>query len=296
MAKSLLKISDLNTEELQNLIAEAIAIKKTYTRDHQGQELRGKVIGLYMALPSTRTRLSFQVAGAKMGGHLIDIDHKNTQIQRGEPVEDFAQVCSQMFSAMIIRAFDHSFIEQFAQYADIPVINALSSEAHPCQILADLMTIQEKFGSLSQPKIVWLGDYCNVCRSWIKAAKILNIKLRVALPAVCKPSQPLPAPIELFIDDPHAAVAQADVLMTDVWSSMGKEKSEEDKKSFTPFQINRQLLKLASPEAKVMHCMPIHRGEEITAEIVSDPASLIYHQASNRLYSQMALLRYLLLS
>ena len=292
--RHLLSLSDLGRDGLIEALSLSARCKRE--RGAHSAQLAGRIIALLMELPSTRTQLSFQVAVTELGGHCVNIESRSSQLGRGEPIEDFARVCSRMFAAIVIRSLSHQRIASLAAASSVPVLNALSSEGHPCQALADLLTLKERFGRLEGLRIAWLGDGNNVCASWIEAAGLLGLELRVSTPAAHAPeAQGLPDGVRLYPDDPHAAVADADVLMTDVWSSMGNDGlSEAQKAAFAPFQINQRLLERARNNPVVMHCMPIHRGEEISADVIDDPRSLIFEQAANRLHTHKALLMMLL--
>lgn len=295
MLRHFLRLSDLSADDLTSLLCQAEHFKR-----HRGEgfseHLRNSIVALYMELPSTRTRLSFQVAAAEMGGGHISIDKKNIQIDRGEPIEDFARVCSELFAALVVRSISHQRIIEFTKFCNIPVINALSDEGHPCQVLADLMTLRHHFPSIQDLNIVWLGDGNNVCRSWIEAAGILGLSLRVTTPSARQPRvSKLPDTVKLFPDNPREALAGADVLMTDVWESMGSTKLITDEiEKFLPYQINHKAVAYTGKNPVILHCMPMHRGEEISAEIVSGSGSHIYEQAGNRLHAHKAILQFLL--
>ena len=295
MPRHFLKLSDLDSGELMAVIEMSARFKQLRSRGFSDQ-LRNKIIALLMELPSTRTRLSFQVAATEMGGHCVNIERRNVQLERGEPISDFSRICSHLFAAIVVRSLSHQGIKELANTSAVPVINALSNSGHPCQVLADLLTLNERFGDLSQLKIAWLGDGNNVCLSWIEAAGLLGLSLSVGTPQARQPKpSSLPDTVSLFPDDPYAAIDGADVLMTDVWSSMGDaELSESQKRDFAPFQINSELLARAGKEPVVLHCMPIHRGEEISDEIIDSPASLIFEQAANRLHTHKGILQFLL--
>lgn len=295
MPRHFLQLSDFSADELTSILCQAEQFSRSRGEGFSGQ-LRNKIVALYMELPSTRTRLSFQVAAAEMGGGHISIDKKNIQIDRGEPIEDFARVCSELFAVLVVRSISHQRILEFSKFGNIPVINALSDKGHPCQVLADLMTLRHHFPSIQDLNIVWLGDYNNVCRSWIEAAGILGLSLRVATPSARQPNIPnLPDTVRLFPDNPREALAGADVLMTDVWESMGSTKLTADEiEKFLPYQINHAAVACTGKNPVILHCMPMHRGEEISAEIVSVSGSLIYEQAANRLHAHKAILQFLL--
>jgi ornithine carbamoyltransferase len=299
--KDLLSVTDLSGAGIRSLISAAIRMKKDHARGRGGRPLRGKVLGLLFSKPSTRTRVSFQVGMAQLGGTAIVIPPSEIQLQRGETLEDTAGVLSRYLDGIVIRTFEQKELEAWARHSTIPVINGLSDFCHPCQILSDIMTIRESFGRLKGVKIAYVGDGNNVAHSWILAAGILGLDLTLAVP---KGYEPLPEVMgearsrfrgagdpPRLCHDPDTAAAGADVLYTDVWTSMGREKERRGRlQAFRGFQINSRLLSLANPGAVVMHCLPAHRGEEITADVLDGPASLILDQAENRLHLQKALL------
>ncbi len=299
--KDLLSVTDLSGAGIRSLISAAIRMKKDHARGRGGRPLRGKVLGLLFSKPSTRTRVSFQVGMAQLGGTAIVIPPSEIQLQRGETLEDTAGVLSRYLDGIVIRTFEQKELEAWARHSTIPVINGLSDFCHPCQILSDIMTIRESFGRLKGVKIAYVGDGNNVAHSWILAAGILGLDLTLAVP---KGYEPLPEVLgearsrfrgagdpPRLCHDPDTATAGADVLYTDVWTSMGQEKERRGRlRAFRGFQINSRLLSLANPGAVVMHCLPAHRGEEITADVLDGPASLILDQAENRLHLQKALL------
>jgi len=299
--KDLLSVTDLSGAGIRGLISTAIRMKKDLARGKGGRPLRGKVLGLLFSKPSTRTRVSFQVGMAQLGGTAIVLPPSETQLQRGESLEDTASVLSRYLDGLVIRTYEQKELEAWARHSTIPVINGLSDYCHPCQILSDLMTIREKFGRLKGVKIAYVGDGNNVAHSWILAAGILGLDLTVAVP---KGYGPLPEVMEegrarfrgtgdppRLCHDPDEAARGADVLYTDVWTSMGQEKERAKRlRAFRKFQINSRLLSLAGPGAAVMHCLPAHRGEEISSEVLDSPASLVLDEAENRLHLQKALL------
>jgi len=299
--KDLLSVTDLSGAGIRGLIATAIRMKKDCARGRGGRPLRGKVLGLLFSKPSTRTRVSFQVGMAQLGGTAIVIPPSEIQLQRGETLEDTASVLSRYLDGIVIRTFEQKELEAWARHSTIPVINGLSDFCHPCQILSDIMTIRESFRRLKGVKVAYIGDGNNVAHSWILAAGILGLDLTVAVP---KGYEPLPGVLEearsrfrgagdppRLCHDPDVAAAGADVLYTDVWTSMGQEKERRKRlRAFRGFQIDSRLLSLANPGAVVMHCLPAHRGEEISPDVLDGPASLILDQAENRLHLQKALL------
>ena len=297
--RDLLAIADLNSSEIQELLILAQKLKNG-SLQLQCQ----KVLGLLFYKASTRTRVSFSVAMYQLGGQVIDLNPSVTQVGRGEPIEDTARVLDRYLDILAIRTFAQADLELFAQYAQIPVINALSDLEHPCQVLADLMTIQECFGSLSGITLTYVGDGNNVAHSLLLGGALMGLNVRIATPnnyqpegAIVSQAQKIAAGnTEIVVSqDAKAAVEGAQVIYTDVWASMGQEDLAERRiPVFQPYQINSQLLSHAAPEAIVLHCLPAHRGEEITAEVMEGERSRIWQQAENRMHAQKALLAGLL--
>ncbi|WP_456466071.1 ornithine carbamoyltransferase [Persephonella sp.] len=297
MKKDFLNISDLSKEEILQIIRYAIKLKKDKLSD---QTLKGKSVGLIFMKPSTRTRLSFEVGVYQMGGQPLYITGSSTQLSRGEDIKDTARVMARYLDGVVIRTYSHKEVEQFAEYFDKPVINALTDYLHPCQILADLQTIYEKFGKIEGIKVAFVGDGNNVANTWLIAGGVVGFDISVATPPEYEPSGK--AVFEAFkhaektgakiniTNDPVEAVKNADVIYTDVWVSMGQEGEKEKKEKFSGFQINKQLLRHASKDAVIMHCLPAHKGEEISEEIFEQFADVIFNEAENRLHSQKALM------
>ncbi|PSN11789.1 ornithine carbamoyltransferase [filamentous cyanobacterium CCT1] len=292
--RDLLSLSDLSGDELTELLTFAAELK---SGKHHPQ-FPQKVLGLLFRKASTRTRVSFSVAMYQLGGQVLDLHSGVTQVGRGEPTSDTARVLDRYLDVVAIRTFDQAEIQEFADYASIPVINALTDLEHPCQILADLLTIQEEFGSLKGLTLTYLGDGNNVAHSLLLGCAMVGMNVRIAGPASYAPD---PAIVEqanqlgrsnvLVTTDPEAAVREAQVLYTDVWASMGQEAEAGDRLPvFQPYQVNEALLAKASPEAIVLHCLPAHRGEEITHEVIEGSASRVWDQAENRMHAQKALL------
>lgn len=303
--KDLLSVPDLKAREIGTLITSAIRMKGEHRRGKSRRTLEGKVVGLLFTKPSTRTRISFQVGMTQLGGTALTIPPTEIQLGRGETLEDTARVLSRYLDGLVIRTYAQSELEDWARHADIPVINGLSDYSHPCQILADLMTVKERFGRIRGLKYAYIGDGNNVAHSWILAAGILGLDLTLAVP---KGYDPLAEVLDTannswrgtgdpprIVRDPREAAEGAHVLYTDVWTSMGQEKERQKRlRAFRRYQINSELL-AASPEAVVMHCLPAHRGEEITSEVLDGPNSIVLDQAENRMHLQKALLaKYLL--
>lgn len=307
MPKDLISIFDLTAKEIWSLLADARALKSGKTGK---PPLAGKSLGLIFEKPSTRTTVSFAVAMHQLGGQALILDAQNLQRKRGETIHDTALTLSRYLSGIMIRAFRHSDVEEFAKWATVPVISGLTDREHPCQVLGDILTVIEKKNiktpdGLSKIKAVFVGDGNNVCNSWIAAASLMGFSFTLARPAGYDPEKTVldkalenakrsGAKIEI-IDDPLAAVKDADVIYTDVWTSMGAEAELEKRKViFQPYQVNRELVSKAKPGVLVMHCLPAIRGEEITADVMDDPGSVIFDQAENRLHIQKAILKSLL--
>lgn len=300
--KDLLTLFDVSPSQLLSLLAQASLLKKN--RRKQGQSLKGKSVALVFEKPSTRTKVSFDVAISELGGHSVALQTDSSQLGRGESYEDTARVLSRYVHAIVVRTFGQEGLETLAAAASIPVINALSDLCHPCQVMADLMTIQEVKDKKLKLNICYIGDGNNMANTWIMAALILGFSLKIATPQGYEPA--LKTLTEqgkaysknwkniLITQDPREAVRDADVLNTDTWFSMGQEVSVEKKNLFQSYQVNSSLLKGARRDAMVLHCLPAHRGEEITNEVLDGPQSHIWDQAENRLHVQKAILEMLL--
>lgn len=299
MAKrDFLTLLDLSPEELQALVSRAQALKDQRARGESYRPLADKTLAMIFSLSSTRTRVAFETGMFQLGGHAIFMSPNDTQLGRGEPVEDTARVLSEMVDIVMIRNDSQADMERFAQFASIPVINAMSELYHPCQLLADLQTFAAHRGSIEGASVAFVGDGYNMCNSYINAAKQLGFSLKIATP---KGYQPDPAILNRtnnaqLVDTAKEAVSNADLVITDVWSSMGHEaENAQRRRDFADFQITRGLLDSASSDALFMHCLPAHRGEEISDDLLDDPRSVAWEEAGNRLHSQKALLEFLLL-
>lgn len=300
--KNILTIVDLTKEEIVAVFEKTAVLKGRHKRGIPYQPLIGKTLGLIFDKASTRTRVSFEVAMHQLGGHAIFISHRDSQIGRGEPIKDSARVLSRYVDGIVIRTFGHNILEEFARYSTVPIINGLTDLHHPCQVLTDVFTIIEKKGSCKGLKVAWIGDGNNMANSWIEAASRLGFDLVLACPDGYWPDKGVMerakkeavSRIEV-IKDPREAAKDADVLNTDVWASMGQEEeAEKRKKAFQGYQINSEILKLAKKDAFVMHCLPAHREEEITGEVIEGPNSVVFDQAENRLHVQKVILEMLL--
>jgi ornithine carbamoyltransferase len=297
MKKDLLSVTDLSKEEIIDLINRAIEIKSKGRNINRS--LEGYTLGLIFEKASTRTRVSFEVAMFRLGGQTIFLNRADTQLSRDENIHDTAKVLSRYLDAVAIRTYSQKLIEDMAKFADIPVINALSDLYHPCQVLSDLMTVKEKKGTVEKIRIAWIGDGNNVAHSWIHAARILGFELVLASPPGYKP-----LPEVLYgsgdnikvVEDPYEAVKGSSVINTDVWVSMGQEKERAGRiADFKGYQLDARLIDAAEPDAVVMHCLPAHRGEEITGEVLDGPKSIVFDQAENKLHLHQALLEKLIL-
>lgn len=293
-----LTLLDFSPLELQAIIQRAISLKQQRADGAQQPTLAGKVLGMIFEKSSTRTRVSFEAGMAQLGGHAMFLSPDNTQLGRGEPVEDSARVISSMVDIVMIRTYGHDIAERFAAHSQVPVINALTDDYHPCQLLADMQTWHERRGSIAGKSVCWVGDGNNMCQSYINAAKQFDFELRIACPPGFEPDARLLADNQDRVrveHDPAQAARDADLLVTDVWASMGQESEQEERaKLFQPYQINSELLSHAASDALYMHCLPAHRGEEISAELMDNPDTVIWSEAENRLHAQKALLETLL--
>lgn len=297
MRKDLLSVLDLNQEQISRIFSRAAVLKKARKKGRTVATLKGKTLALIFEKPSTRTKVSFDVAMHELGGHSVYLDSSSSQLGRGETYADTGRVLSRYADGIVIRTFAQRNVEELAKGADVPVINGLSDLYHPCQVLTDLFTIQEVKGKLPRLKMSYVGDGNNMANSWIMAAMVLGFQLRIATPAGFEPSAQILKKIDLastapilITRDPLEAVKGADVINTDSWFSMGQEVSEDKRKAFIPYQVNRNLLRAAGKDAIVLHCLPAHRGEEITDEVMDGPQSRIWDQAENRLHVQKAIL------
>ncbi len=299
---NLLTVADLNKEEIDNLIERASALKERHRKGIPHTPLRGKTLGLIFEKSSTRTRVSFEVAMHHLGGNAVFISGKDSQIGRGEPIKDTSRVMSRYVDGIVIRTFGHGIIEEYARYSAVPVINGLTDTHHPCQVLADVLTVVEKKGFYKGLKFCWIGDGNNMANSWIEAAMMLGFDLTLACPkgyapdnAFLKRAKAEGASNIRLTEDVEEAAKDADVLNTDVWASMGQEEESERRMvDFKGFQINSDVLKLARKDAIVLHCLPAHRGEEISDEVMEGPHSAVWDEAENRLHIQKAILEWLL--
>ncbi|MGB2271532.1 MAG: ornithine carbamoyltransferase [Pseudomonadales bacterium] len=290
-----LSLLDLTSDELHGVINRAIELKKAPVSDI----FKGKVLAMIFEKSSTRTRISFEAGMSQLGGSAIFLSPRDTQLGRGEPIEDSARVISSMVDIVMVRTFAHQQIETFAENSSVPVINALTDDLHPCQLLADVQTYIEKRGSIQGKTVAWIGDGNNMCHSYINAARQFDFTLRVACPVGFEPNSDLVTANSdrvSVMQDPQAAVENADLVVTDVWASMGQEDEQDDRlEVFASYQVNHELMKGAASDALFMHCLPAHRGEEVSAELLEDPQySVVWDEAENRLHAQKALMEFLL--
>ena len=298
-AKHFLTLLDLSPAELNKLIQRAIEMKAELKANGGHDEpFKGKVLGMIFEKSSTRTRVSFETGMVQLGGHAMFLSPRDTQLGRGEVIEDSARVLSSMVDIIMIRTFGHEKIERFAQFSSVPVINALTDGFHPCQLLADMQTFIEERGSIAGKTVSWIGDGNNMCHSYINAARQFDFELKIACPEGFDPDPQLVANNKdrvSIVRSPKDAAKDSDLLVTDVWASMGQESEQEERmKQFDGFQLNNELLSVAATDALYMHCLPAHRGEEISAELMERPDSVIWQEAENRLHAQKALIELLM--
>ena len=295
--KHFLQFQDFSRDELDYLFERTRWIKERFKRYELYQPLRDRTLAMVFEKASTRTRVSFEAGMNQLGGIAINLNRGDTQLSRGEPIEDLARVISRMVDVVMIRTFEQAIIERFAAHSRVPVINGLTNEYHPCQILADIYTYVEHRGSIAGRTIAWIGDSNNVCRTWLQAATIFGFNVHVSTPPgyEIKPAADARAASHFrFFADPHAACHGADLVTTDVWTSMGFEaENEERKRDFARWRVDAEMLRHAKPDAVFMHCLPAHRGEEVAAEVIDGPQSVVWDEAENRLHAQKALLEYL---
>ncbi len=300
MNKHLLALGDFTREELQSLIDRAITLKAESKNGVRHQQLAGYKICLLFEKPSTRTRVSFEAAMYGLGGQVIFMSAKESQLGRGEPLKDTARVLSRYVDAIVVRTFGQNVVEELARYATVPVINALTDLYHPCQVLSDMMTVLEQKGNLESVQMAWIGDGNNMANSWIEAASIFGFPLKLACPDGFEPDEAIltqsrgrsPHPIDV-LRDPVEAIRGADVVNVDVWASMGQEAEQEKRLGlFQSYQLDNALLAKADKEAIVLHCLPAHRGEEITEEVLEGPQSVVFDQAENKMHLHKAILEH----
>lgn len=295
-----LQFNDLSPDELAHIFERTRIIKNRFKQYEKYQPLSDRTLVMIFEKASTRTRLSFEAGVQQLGGSAIFLNTRDSQLGRGEPVEDAAQVISRMCDIVMIRTFEQSIVDRFAAHSRVPVINGLTNEFHPCQILADIFTWIEHRGAITGKTIAWIGDSNNMCYTWLQAAHRLDFKLHVSTP----PDYPLDysriskderAHLTVFAD-PALAVTGADLVTTDVWTSMGFEQENDQRKlAFADWCVDSEMMALAASDALFMHCLPAHRGEEVAAEVIDGPQSVVWDEAENRLHAQKALMEFLLL-
>ena len=291
-----LQPADLSREEYEHLFARTRWIKAKFKSYERYWPLEDRTLAMIFEKQSTRTRLSFEAGMHQLGGAAIYLFTRDSQLGRGEPVEDMAQVISRMCDIVMIRTFEQEIVERFARPSRVPVINGLTNEHHPCQILGDIYTYTEHRGSIRGRTVAWIGDSNNVCHSWLQAAEILDFKLNVSTPPGYEIEKDRISRNSESFADPMAAVKGADLVTTDVWTSMGFEaENEERKRDFQDWQVDADMMRAAKKDALFMHCLPAHRGEEVTAEVIDGPQSVVWDEAENRLHTQKALMEFLLL-
>lgn len=293
-----LTLDDLPPATLQGLIDRAIDLKKATHAGELYEPLKNKTLAMIFSKSSTRTRVSFEVGMQQLGGSGVVLTPSETHVGRGEPIEDTARVISRMVDGVMIRTDSHSIVSTFAQYSRVPVINGLTDDFHPCQLIADLQTWQELRGSIQGTTVAWIGDGNNVCQSWMNASRIFDFTLNIATPAGFAPGasslEKNKGTIKLG-NDPRAAAENADLVVTDTWASMGQEDEKESRqKSFKGFCVDNSIMALASKEALFMHCLPAYRGMEVSESVFEGEQSVVFQEAENRLHAQKALLEYLL--
>lgn len=302
MPKHLQSLEDFNKNELQVFLSRAARLKNESGKGVLHRQLEGKTVGLVFEKPSTRTRVSFEAAMYGLGGQVIFLSARDTQLARSEPLKDMARVMARYVSGMVVRTFGQDVVEELSRYSSVPVINALTDLHHPCQVLSDIMTVIEHKGSLNNLTIAWLGDGNNMANSWIQAAAILGFELVLACPEGYGPDETIlqragavaQKPITLT-SDPRQAVSQADVVNTDVWASMGQEKELNKRlELFGDYQVNSELMAQADKEAIVLHCLPAHRGEEISEEVLESKQCVAFDQAENKMHMHKAILELML--
>ncbi|WP_028695342.1 ornithine carbamoyltransferase [Pseudomonas cremoricolorata] len=297
-ARHFLSLLDFTADELIGVVRRGIELKDLRNRGVVFEPLKNRVLGMIFEKSSTRTRVSFEAGMIQLGGQAIFLSPRDTQLGRGEPIADSAKVLSRMVDAVMIRTHAHDTLTEFAANSRVPLINGLSDESHPCQLLADMQTFIEHRGSIQGKTVAWVGDGFNMCNSYIEAAVQFDFQLRIACPEGYDPDprfMALGGDRVQIVRDPQAAVSGAHLVTTDVWTSMGQEEETARRLAhFAPYQVTRALLDLAAPDALFMHCLPAHRGEEISHDLLDDPRSVAWDQAENRLHAQKALLEFVI--
>jgi len=291
--RDFLAVPDLSQSELTAVLDLATCMKRG---EYRARPLEGKTLGMIFAKSSTRTRVSFEVGAFQLGGHALFLSSRDIQIGRGEPIRDTARVLSRYVDGIMIRTFDQGEVEELARFASVPVINGLTDLQHPCQVLADLLTVREALGGWERKVVAWVGDGNNMAHSWLDAAGLLGFELRLACPRDYQPKRDIVARNRaktkvVLTDDPAEAVRGAHVVNTDVWASMGQEAEQQVRASaFKGYLVDARLMRLADPRAIFLHCLPAHRGEEVSDEVIEGPQSRVWDEAENRLHVQKALM------
>ncbi len=293
-----LTLNDVNKTELNAIIQRAIELKALLRAGKAPELLKDKVLAMIFEKNSTRTRVSFESGVAKLGGHAIFLSTKDSQLGRGEPIEDAARCIASMVDMVMIRTYAHTTVQRFAEYSRVPVINGLTDEYHPCQLLADIQTYVEHRGSLAGKTVAWVGDGNNMCNTYIQAAELCDFEIRIATPKGFEPEDIYVTPYKKRVkisNDPKKAVASADLVVTDTWASMGQEDEKKQReKIFSGYQVTKELMSLAKPDALFMHCLPAYRGKEVSADVLDTPDSVVWEEAENRMHAQNALMEFLL--
>ncbi len=291
-----ISLLDLTSEQLRTLIHRAIELKNN--RDPDYQPLKGQVLAMIFEKSSTRTRISFEAGMTHFGGSAIFLSPRDTQLGRGEPLEDSARVISSMVDCIMLRTHSHDTVTTFAKHSSVPVINGLTDLLHPCQLLADMQTYFELRGDIKGKTVAWIGDGNNMCHSYINAARMLDFNLHIACPDDYRPLDSIisnAADKIRFFNSPEQAAMNADLIVTDVWASMGQEQEQQKREqAFKHFQVTEKTLQAAAEDAIFMHCLPAHRGEEVASEVIDGPQSVVFQEAENRLHAQKALLEFLI--
>jgi len=298
MTKHFIDFNNLSFEVLQDIIDCAIALKKQHNESAINNSLKNKTLAMIFDKSSTRTRVSFEAGMAQLGGHALFLSNNDIQLGRGEPITDSAIVISSMVDAVILRISSHEDIIKFSKHSNKPVINALSDLSHPCQILADLMTYQEHKGLINGKKVAWIGDGNNVCQTYMQAAELFGFELIIACPNGYKPNQSFIESYQNninYCNNPMDACKDVDLVVTDVWTSMGKESEQKQRESaFKGYQVDQKMMSVANSDALFMHCLPAHRGEEVSKDVIDGKQSVVWYEAENRLHAQKALLLHLI--
>jgi len=291
-----ISLLDLTSDEFRGLISRASELKNNKDRDFQ--PLKGQVLAMIFEKSSTRTRISFEAGMTQFGGHALFLSPRDTQLGRGEPLEDSAKVISSMVDCIMLRTYSHDMVTTFAKYSSVPVINGLTELLHPCQLLADMQAYFEHRGDIAGKTVTWVGDGNNMCHSYINAARVLNFKLNIAYPEGYLPNQAIVDDAGdriCMFNSAEEAAENSDLIVTDVWASMGQEEEQKKREiAFKNYQVTESTMNAANNDALFMHCLPAHRGEEVSAEVIDGPQSVVFDAAENRLHAQKALLEFLL--